>query len=562
MKHLLLIPVSVVLAVACSKDSVQMSQEIITDKIIYATANSDSRTYFEDNGDDNFSHRWSDSDEIGVFDKSTAAEHYILTSGANTAEGTFLRINIPEAGRSLEHSFAVYPYSTENNVTTDGVFRVNFPAVQTFYKQHPDSYGRGCGIMVAQGENNCYSFKNVCGFLRISLTGGVTIKRITLAGNNDEPIAGEGIVNYKFGTETSGNIVEGTRANKETPTTTMFATGAKEITLDCGDGIALSEQATAFVFALPPTGFKKGFTVKAYINDYKYMAQRTDKAVAIARNTIHPMAVFAFTDDNITFADYRFEKYCVEHFDTDGNGLISATEAAAVETIDCANMGITDLGGIEHFTGLKTLDCSGNQIAKIDLSHNNALTNVTIEDNSILKRLIIWEACTSRNNFLHFDMGNVVIRNASGDNFGYPYQIGQFIPWYGGGVVYEVSATENSGKLVSGLEAKNLSYTELAEWARAYGDEWYIPSEDELRTIFFSDVDNLCVKIDNALNAYFNTRFSPDGGYYWTSTPNSRAPLTAISSNSNAQNLPIYSPDYKPGEGDNVQISGRLVRRF
>lgn len=115
-------------------------------------------------------------------------------------------------------------------------------------------------------------------------------------------------------------------------------------------------------------------------------------------------------------------------------------------------------------------------------------------------------------------------------------------------MVCEVSATENSGKLVSGLESKNLSYTELTEWARAYGDNLYIPSEDELRTIFFFDVDNLCVKIDNALLAYFNSWFSPDGGYYWSSTPNSKTSLTAIPSNGNAYDLHIYSPDYKPGE--------------
>lgn len=561
MKKSLFIFFTLVLAAACSKDAVQTPVESNPDKVVYATAATDSRTYFESDAEGNYSHKWSASDEIGVFDKNTAAEHYIITSGADTAEGTFLQINMPEAGRTLEHSYAGYPYSTENNVTAEGVLRVNFPAVQTYYKQHPESYSRGCGIMVAQGENNCYSFKNACGFLRISLTGGVTIKKITLAGNNDEPIAGEGIVNYKFGTETGGNITESTRADKETPTTTMFATGATEITLDCGNGVALSEQATDFVFAMPPTEFKNGFTVKAYINDYKYMAQRTDKTVAIARNTIHPMATFAFTEDYISFADYRLEQYCMQHFDTDGNGLIGAAEAAAVETIDCANMGITDLGGIEHFTGLKTLDCSGNQIAKIDLSCNNALTNVTIEDNDALKQLIIWDACTERNNFLHFDMGNIVICNASGINFGYPYQIGQFIPWYGGGVVSEVSATENSGKLISGLEAKNLTYIELTEWAKEYGDDWYIPSDDELRSILFSDADDIYVKINNAFHAYFNSRFIPDGGYYWTSTPTGRTLVSAIYTSSGNTDLAL-SPTYKPGANGNVSVSGRLMRRF
>ena len=85
---------------------------------------------------------------------------------------------------------------------------------------------------------------------------------------------------------------------------------------------------------------------------------------------------------NIT--DPVFRAWCEEQmdeWDTDDNGKLSPDEAADVTEIVCsgtynANKGIESLKGIEHFTGLTTLDCSYNKLSSFDVSKNSALTEL------------------------------------------------------------------------------------------------------------------------------------------------------------------------------------------
>ncbi len=87
-------------------------------------------------------------------------------------------------------------------------------------------------------------------------------------------------------------------------------------------------------------------------------------------------------DSDIT--DPVFHTWCEEQmdeWDTDDNGKLSPDEAADVTEIVCsgtynANKGIESLKGIEHFTGLTTLDCSYNKLSSFDVSKNSALTEL------------------------------------------------------------------------------------------------------------------------------------------------------------------------------------------
>lgn len=68
------------------------------------------------------------------------------------------------------------------------------------------------------------------------------------------------------------------------------------------------------------------------------------------------------------FPDPVFRAYMAEHADTDGDGILSAEEAAAVTELSLAGMGITSLKGIRYLSGLQALDCSGDPIGALDLS--------------------------------------------------------------------------------------------------------------------------------------------------------------------------------------------------
>ena len=94
--------------------------------------------------------------------------------------------------------------------------------------------------------------------------------------------------------------------------------------------------------------------------------------------TENPNAVSASS-----FPDKTFRTYISEKIDTDGDKILSDAEMKAVTAINIRNMGISNLKGIEKFTSLKTLLCSGNNINTADLSHNTLLEKLDISDNEL-----------------------------------------------------------------------------------------------------------------------------------------------------------------------------------
>lgn len=70
----------------------------------------------------------------------------------------------------------------------------------------------------------------------------------------------------------------------------------------------------------------------------------------------------------IKFYDKAFEAYCLEKFDTSGDGRISRYEAQRVRRMSCPGLGIGSLTDIREFFNLRELDCSGNELTQLDLT--------------------------------------------------------------------------------------------------------------------------------------------------------------------------------------------------
>ncbi|MBL0050823.1 MAG: HYR domain-containing protein [Bacteroidetes bacterium] len=69
---------------------------------------------------------------------------------------------------------------------------------------------------------------------------------------------------------------------------------------------------------------------------------------------------------------------------TNQDGEIQCAEAAAYTgTINIANLGISDLTGIEAFVNLTNLDCSNNLLTSFDISNNIALTSLYCSGNQL-----------------------------------------------------------------------------------------------------------------------------------------------------------------------------------
>lgn len=91
--------------------------------------------------------------------------------------------------------------------------------------------------------------------------------------------------------------------------------------------------------------------------------------------------------------DPQFKAYLLRCCDMDNDGEITTWDAEHTYVINCAkekksvigsiiqedSPSITDLAGIEAFKNLKVLICSGNNIGKLDLSHNTSLEKLEVD---------------------------------------------------------------------------------------------------------------------------------------------------------------------------------------
>lgn len=93
-------------------------------------------------------------------------------------------------------------------------------------------------------------------------------------------------------------------------------------------------------------------------------------------------------DDSVDFPDEALRNYLLSNYDENLDGKISKREAELVVSIECSNLGIQSVSGIEFCSNLKSLNVSNNQIRTIDLRKNNLLQKVYVNDNSLVSLYI------------------------------------------------------------------------------------------------------------------------------------------------------------------------------
>ena len=100
-----------------------------------------------------------------------------------------------------------------------------------------------------------------------------------------------------------------------------------------------------------------------------------------------------YNNGGLYIPDTALKSYLVNNYDDDGDGEISIVESDNITMVNCSGKGVEDLTGLEACTNLVTLNCSNNNITKIELPNLTQLRTVTCNDNPIEK--LDFDNCTS-----------------------------------------------------------------------------------------------------------------------------------------------------------------------
>ena len=288
MKKFLLAMCVAFVAIACTVDDTtpiqpdSLGNDVPT--IIHASVDAQMRSelQWEDDAPKSY---WSVGDKIAVFNALPNYNAYELDSDEPCHDGDFKliegsEIKGAEDGFEFAETVAFYPYADnltlQSGENESAVLKFVVPVTQLFVES--DSYCETSNPMVAVEMAGDYAFKNLFGFLKVTLTGSETIKKITLKGNNGEILAGD----------CEANIADYSVA--------VGDNGSTELTIDCGEGVELNEEGISFIFALPPTIFEQGFTIEATDTEYRCFTISTTNEVAITRNAIQPMDAIASSE--------------------------------------------------------------------------------------------------------------------------------------------------------------------------------------------------------------------------------------------------------------------------
>ena len=284
---------------------------------------------------------WSPEDEIMVFCGEASGK--FLSQNRECAEiatfvGSFDK-EVSSSDVSANGVLAFYPYSDDLIREADAVV-FTLPSSQSSVA---GTFDDDLYPVIARSDNTDLSFYNICGGAKFTVSQD-GIKTVTIRGNDSEPLAGKLSVRFDENGVPTVEVLE----------------GEKEIVVTAPDDGAFEVGKEYYIVTIPQH-FKYGFTLIYNDGLNVHNEFKTEKAISIKRSKFgtlryldQELDMIAVTEP-IVFEDSKVEELCVANWDTNGDGLLSYAEAAAVQTLGNvfqSNTSITSFDELRYFTGL------------------------------------------------------------------------------------------------------------------------------------------------------------------------------------------------------------------
>ena len=380
MKRRILIPACVLAAAllaGCNKDeNIQGLTDISTTTFQAFTESGGTKTFLENGGSETESHSvlWVPGDAIGIASASDFSRYEYKGDGQTDFaefEGD------PVHG---DYFYAVYPYSEKAALSGD-MLSLELPSVQEYT---PLSFAPGAFPMVARSESTVLEFKNLCGLLKVNLTGTETISSITFR-SSGQGVSGPATVSMDY---------------ESVPELVMSGGAGMSVTLDCGEGVALNGTVPVPFYIVLPAGTYDDFSIVVTSADGGVMT-KSNSGLVINRSMVRPTSDVEFVPDGTGYDGDREAliafynatggpnwkddtNWCSDQPLDTWHGVITDSEGRVTE-IGLNNNNLSGEAGntLAPLTALTYLDLYSNNISTLDVSANTALTILYCSDNSL-----------------------------------------------------------------------------------------------------------------------------------------------------------------------------------
>lgn len=240
-----------------------------------AYLDSESRTHLGEEG----AVLWNASDKVRVFNADTPeGVEYSLIDGGGTTRGTFSGEPLTGEGPY----YVVYP--SEAAVILSGTaLSVSIPSSQEYAA---DSFGPGSNLAAGTGAQlDGIHFMNLSGSVAVTLTGDRTITGIRLCGYDVAPLYGSAVIDGWEGAVPALTMETG-----------QTGESFREVFLDCGTGVSLTDAGKVFYLAVPRGTLGGGYRIEVYDTDGLAMVKyaKADEANRVERSTIVRMPSLAY----------------------------------------------------------------------------------------------------------------------------------------------------------------------------------------------------------------------------------------------------------------------------
>lgn len=328
---------------------------------------------------------WQLGDAISVFDKNNANNCF-----GNYEEGDLGKFS----GTAVKSDsyIAVYPYNKQMLCNGKTISGLSLPSTQ---EAVAGTFAQNLSLAWAQttSDDMFLEFHHLCAVVKFSIFGqeAEQVETVTLTDNAKKPL----------GYDKFDIVIQGEGENEQASLNER-GKSFSSIVLSAPKGGFVSGSDYYFVI-LPDkeqaenAPFQSGLTLSFKMKDGNTIEKRTDKAIEMNVGEIANLGSISLEEKKITNKELidALESVVMypETFDKDENGFVPITGKNKEIIIETKSLNftsaktLTDLSGIECFSNLESLFCSGLKLVSLDVSSLKKLKQLDCSDNRSLTAL-------------------------------------------------------------------------------------------------------------------------------------------------------------------------------